>query len=190
MKILMTIPAIGSVYGGPSKSVLELAKRVAKQGVTVDLVTTTANGETELDVPKFQWIENDDLRIQYFPYISWGDYKFSFSLSKWLDKNAKNYDIVHTNAVFSLPNIPVYWACQKQNVPYIITPRGMLEPWALSYKAYKKKLFYYLLEKPAINKASGIQVLATSEKNNIQALNLKPPLFLIPNGIYAEDFIS
>ncbi|WP_241537556.1 glycosyltransferase [Cyanobacterium aponinum] len=190
MKILMTIPAIGSVYGGTSKIVLELAKRVAKQGITVDLVTTTANGETELDVRKCQWIEYDDLKIQYFPYISWGDYKYSFSLTKWLDKNVKNYDIIHTNAVFSLPNIPAYWACQKHHIPYVITPHGMLEPWALAYKAFKKKIFYHLLEKPAMNKASGIQATASLEKDNIKTLNLKAPIFFIPNGIYAEDFIS
>ena len=47
MKILMVIPAIGSVYGGPSKSVLELGKSLVKQGIKVDLVTTIANGETE-----------------------------------------------------------------------------------------------------------------------------------------------
>jgi glycosyltransferase involved in cell wall biosynthesis len=65
----------------------------------------------------------------------------------------------------------------------------MLEPWALSYKANKKKLFY-ILEKPAINKAGGIQVLATPEKNSVKTLNLKPPLFLIPNGIFAKKFES
>jgi len=56
MRILVVIPAIGSVYGGPSKSVIELAKSLVKQGINVDLVTTTANGDAELDVPKLTWI--------------------------------------------------------------------------------------------------------------------------------------
>jgi glycosyltransferase involved in cell wall biosynthesis len=190
MRILVVIPAIGSVYGGPSKIVIELGKSLVKQGVNVDLVTTTANGNTELDVPKFTWIEDESLRIQYFPYISWRDYKFSFTLAQWLYTHVKDYDIVHTNAVFSLPNIPAYWACQQEKVPYIVTPHGMLEYWALSYKANKKRLFYYLLEKSAINKASGIQATASPEKNSVKTINLKPPLFLIPNGIFAEDFES
>jgi glycosyltransferase involved in cell wall biosynthesis len=188
MRILVVIPAIGSVYGGPSKSVIELAKSLVKQGINVDLVTTTANGDAELDVPKLTWIEKAGVQIRYFPYFSWGDYKFSFSLAQWLHKNVNKYDVVHTNALFSLPNLPVYWACQQRKVPYLITLHGMLEPWALSYKAHKKKLFYDFLEKPAINKASGIQVLATPEQNSVKTLNLKPPLFLIPNGIFAQDF--
>ena len=190
MKILVVIPAVGSVYGGPSKSVIELAKSLVKQGINVDLVTTTANGDTELNVPKLNWTEDEGLRIQYFPYFSWGDYIFSFILTQWLYAHVKDYDIVHTNAVFSLLNLPVYWACQQKKVPYLITPRGMLEPWALSYKANKKKLFYNFLDKPAINKAGGIQVLATPEKNSVKTLNLKPPLFLIPNGIFAKKFES
>ncbi|WP_373479708.1 glycosyltransferase [Geminocystis sp.] len=188
MKILMVIPAIGSVYGGPSKCVLELSQTLAKQGLEIDLVTTTANGDVELDVPKFQWVETNGYRIQYFPYISWGDYKFSFTLRKWLYAHVKDYDLVHTNAVFSLPNLPAYGASVQKKIPYIITPHGMLEPWALSYKSNKKKLFYNLLEKPAINQASGIQVLATPEKDRVKSLNLKPPLFVIPNGIVTKDF--
>lgn len=184
----MVIPAIGSVYGGPSKCVLELSQTLAKQGLEIDLVTTTANGDVELDVPKFQWVETNGYRIQYFPYISWGDYKFSFTFRKWLYDHVQDYDIVHTNAVFSLPNLPAYWASVEKKIPYIITPHGMLEPWALSYKSNKKKLFYNLLEKSAINQASGIQVLASPEKNRIQSLEVKSPLFVIPNGIIADDF--
>jgi glycosyltransferase involved in cell wall biosynthesis len=188
MKILIVIPAIGSVYGGPSKSVIELAQALASQGVAVDLVTTTANGDRTLDVPTFTWIENNGIRIQYFPYWSWQDYKWSFSLSQWLHRHVKDYDMVHTNAIFSLPNLPAYWACQYQKVPYLVTPRGMLEPWALSHKGKKKQIYFNLLEEPALQKAAALQVLATSEAERISPLNLAPPLALIPNGIHHQDF--
>jgi glycosyltransferase involved in cell wall biosynthesis len=190
MKILVVIPAVGSVYGGPSKSVIELAKSLVKQGMNVDLVTTTANGNTPLNVDTLKWSEDNGLRIQYFPYISWGGYIFSFSLVKWLFIHVQNYQIIHTNTLFSPLNIPVYWTCQKKKVSYLITPHGMFEPWALAYKAFKKKIFYNLLEKSAIKKSSGIQVLASSERDNVKKLNLHSPLFLIPNGIFAENFES
>ena len=84
--------------------------------------------------------------------------------------------------------LSVYRACQKHDIPYIITPRGMLEPWALSYKAWKKRIYYQLLEKPALNRASAIHLLASSELNGVKSLNLKPSLFVIPNGIRESDF--
>lgn len=188
MKILVVIPALGSIYGGPSKCVLELTQALSYRGVNVDLVTTNANGCDSLDVPLNRWIEKDNYRLQYFSYWAFKDYKISWSLTKWLWNNVNNYDLVHTNAIFSYAILSAYWACQKNRVPYIITPHGMLEPWALSYKAWKKKFYYALLEKPALNRANAIQMLASTEAQRIKSLKLKTPFAIIPNGVHRRDF--
>ena len=169
MKILVVVPALGSIYGGPSKSVVELTQALGKKGVDIDLVTTNANGDRALNVPLNCWLEKENYRIQYFSYLAIKDYKISFSLTKWLWNNVENYDLVHTNAIFSYTILPAYWACKKDKVPYIVTPRGMLEPWALSYKAWKKRFYYKLLEKPALNKANAIQMLASTEAQRTES---------------------
>ncbi|MBD2152296.1 glycosyltransferase [Pseudanabaena sp. FACHB-1277] len=175
-------------YGGPSKSVLELTQAIGSLGIDIDLVTTNANGTNQLDVPLYTWIEKRNYRIQYFSYWNIFDYKFTMSLTYWLFKNIQNYDIVHTNAIFSYPNLPAYWACQVNHIPYVVTPRGMLEPWALAYKAWKKNLYFSLLEKPALEKASCIHMLASTEAERIQPLGLKMPIEVVPNGIHREQF--
>lgn len=189
MKVLFSIPSIGSTYGGPSKTVIDVAQSLnQKHNISIDIVTTNANGSKNLNEPLQRWLSRSGYRIQYFPYISYGDYKWSNSFSGWLNSNISQYDVVHTNAVFSLPNIPVYLACRKYNIPYVVTPHGMLEPWALSYKAWKKRLFFHLLEKPALDRASAIQALATPESKNIQKLNINTPISVIPNGIHEHEF--
>lgn len=188
MHILFVIPAIGNVYGGPSKTVINLAKALNSHGVIVDIVTTNANGAESLDIPLQQWLTESGSRIQYFPYVSLGEYKWSSTLASWLFRHVQDYDLVQSNAIFSLPNAPAHWACQWKKVPYIMTPRGMLEPWALSYKAWKKRLYYALFERPALNQVSAIQALASSEANNISALKLKSPIVIVPNGIHDSDF--
>jgi glycosyltransferase involved in cell wall biosynthesis len=190
MKVLMVIPALGNVYGGPTKIVLELAESLGKLGINVDIVATNANGSTILDVPLKQWISKNHYRVQYFPYLDLLDYKFSWIMTKWLFKNIYNYDIVHTNAIFSYPVIAAHWACQFHKVPYVATPHGMMESWALSYKAWKKKFYFQFLEKPALETAKGMQMTASTEAININTLGLKTPLFCVPNGIHAEDFAS
>ena len=190
MKILFVIPALGSVYGGPSKSVVELAQAMGNLGVDVDLITTNANGTQKLDVPLFTWIKKKSYRLQYFPYWAVRDYKISFSLTKWLFRHVRDYDLVHTNAIFSYPILPAYWACRRYQIPYIVTPRGMLEPWALSYKAWKKRFYYHLLEKPALDRAKVIQMLASTEAARTKTLNLKSPLAIVPNGVHRQDFES
>lgn len=188
MKLLAVAPALGPVYGGPSKSIIELAQALGSQDISVDVVTTNANGDNSLDVPLQSWLSKSGYRIQYFPYWSLGDYKFSASLTRWLFQHIEEYDLVQTNAIFSIPNLPAYWACRWQKIPYVIVPRGMLEPWALSYKAGKKRIFYNLLEKPAIERANALQMLAVTEAEQIKPLHLKTPTIITPNGIHREDF--
>ena len=181
MKILIVIPALGIVYGGPSKSVVEMAQALGSQGISVDIVATNADGSKNINAPMQTWINEKYYRVQYFPYVNWSDYKISFALTKWLFLNVANYDLVHTNAIFSYPVLPAHWACQFHQVPYIMTPHGMLEPWALAYKAWKKRFYFGLFEKSAFHKASAIQMLASTEAGRVKALNLKAPLMVIPN---------
>ncbi len=190
MRILVTIPSIGSVYGGPSKSVCELAQALGHQGATVDLVTTDANGKTKLGLPLQTWLNKPSYRQQIFPGHLWGDYKWSTPLAQWLRRHLHHYDAVHINAVFSLTSLPFYWYCNRRQVPYIVAPRGTLEPWALAYKAKKKRLYYQLFERPALSRASAIQALASTEASNMAPLDLKPPIVTIPNGIHRQDFAT
>lgn len=188
MKILFVIPALGSVYGGPSQCVLNLAEILGRQGVNLDIVTTTANGSNRLNIPTRTWIKEKFYRIQYFSYSNFIDYKFSWSLTRWLFQNTSNYNLVHTHAIFSYPTLPAHWVCQLYKIPYLMTSHGMLEPWALSYKSTKKKLYFNLFEKPSLQRASAIQILASTEAINVKQLGLKSPLVLVPNGIYQNDF--
>jgi glycosyltransferase involved in cell wall biosynthesis len=188
MKILFVIPALSPIYGGTSQAVLDLADAIGRRGNRIDIVSTNAAGSTQLDVPLDQWIEHDYYRVKYFPYASWFDYKFSLPLTLWLLGHVKDYNIVHTNAIFSYPVFPAHLASLLSNIPYVMTPHGMLDPWALKYKAFKKNIYYKLFERPFLNRASAIQMLCNSEMEKAQALKLKAKIAVIPNGIYKADF--
>lgn len=188
MKILFVVPALGSVYGGTSQCVLSLAESLGDRGIEVDIVTTNANGSSGLNVPMQTWVQQSSYRVQYFPYWHLADYKVSWPLTVWLFKNVNSYDLVHTNAIFSYANLPAHVACKIQKIPYIMTPHGMLEPWALTYKSWKKCLYFNLFEKPFLKRASAIQSLASTEAQNLQSLQIKSSPLIIPNGIHQKDF--
>ena len=188
MKILIVIPALGTVYGGTSKIAIELAQALGKQNLEVDIVTTDANGFTRLNVPVNTWVQKHYYRVKYFPYWGWNDYKISFSLARWLFRHVTDYDLVHSIAVFSIPTLIAHLICQINNIPYVMNPQGMLEPWALSYKAWKKRTYYNLIEKPVLQRANAIQMLSLSEAKNVEPLKLKTPTVIIPNGLHRNDF--
>ena len=187
MKVLAVTPYLAPTYGGTSKCIIELAKEIGNQNIAIDLVTTNA----AMNLPKLanSWISKKNYRLRYFSCWYHNDFVISLRLIFWLIKNIANYDLVHTNTIFapliSLTNL----ICRSQNIPYINTPHGMLEPWALSYKARKKKYYYQLLEKPLLKTASAIQTLATPEAQKIQKLGFAKTV-TIPNGIHAEEYQS
>ena len=51
--------------------------------------------------------------------------------------------------------------CKERAIPYVVSPHGMLEPWAFRHKWWKKWPYFHLVEKPWISAAAC--VLATGE---------------------------
>lgn len=188
MKVLIAIPSVAAIYGGPSKCVIELATELGRLGINVDLITTNADGNSSLDVPLNKWISQSSYRMRYFSYYKRSAYLFSYALTRWILQNVRSYDIVHTNAVFSYPVLATCYACKMNDVPYVVTPHGMLEPWALSQKATKKRIYYQISEKTLLKKAAAIHALARPEAANIKSLQLGAPIFLGPNGIHRPEF--
>ncbi|MEL7355052.1 MAG: glycosyltransferase [Cyanobacteria bacterium J06560_6] len=187
MKILMAIPYLAAVYGGPSKVVQELAQSLGHKGISVDLITTNANGESKLDVPLNIWIEQDGYRVKYFNCLHHYDSILSVSLGQWLAQHVSDYDIVHTNNMFAPTMAIARWICHKKGIPYVTTPHGMLEPWALSYKASKKRLYYRHFEVPTLKTASVIHVLNQLEAKNVNMLGFQQTK-IIPNGLHRTEF--
>ncbi|MGG6269232.1 glycosyltransferase [Leptolyngbya sp. AN03gr2] len=190
MKILIVIPAVGLVYGGTSKVVFDLAQALGDRTLQIDVVTTDANGLTNLEVPLCTWQQETSYRIQYFPRWRLSEYKFSYPLTAWLFQHLRDYDLVHTVSLFTYPVAIAHWLCQLYKIPYIASPHGMLDPWALSYKGWKKKIYYTLIERPILCKASIIQMLSQTEADGIRSLSLPTPVKIIPNGIHRQDFTT
>ena len=191
MKVLIVIPALGTVYGGPSRTAPALAEALARRGVTVDLVATDANGSKRLDVACHRWNEVDGYRVRYFPRVGKGEFKLSFSLSVWLWRHVADYDVVHINSNFNFPVVAAAVACRNRKVPYLAVPHGMLEPWALGYKSGKKKLYFNLIEGPLVLRGARlIQALNGNEAANLEKLRLGPAVAVLPNGINPQEVQS
>ena len=66
--------------------------------------------------------------------------------------------------------------------PYIVTPRGMLEKWALKQSYIKKKFFYFFIEKFHLNFASYLRATSDLEARRFKDLGFKK-IITIPNSI-------
>lgn len=189
MRVLVVAPYVATTYGGPGKVVVELTQALAQFAVEVDLITTNANADTSLDVPLQVWHDRNGYRIQYFPSWNRQDLIWSSSLLQWLFKHIRNYDVVHTHCLFMPIASATNWICRWHRVPFVMTPHGMLEPWALAQKAWKKRLYYTAIEQPTLKQAKAIHVLTAVEAEQVRSLGLHQTV-IVPNGIHQREFES
>ena len=73
--------------------------------------------------------------------------------------------------------------------PYIVTPRGMLEEWALKQSYFKKKLFYFFVEKFHLKNATYLRATSDLEALTFEKMGFKKNKILnIPNSIRIPNF--
>ena len=96
-------------------------------------------------------------------------------------------DIVHCHGLWLFPSLVDLSIKRSLNTPYVISPRGMMDPWALKNSAWKKKIIGYIFENRHLRNATCIHALCQSEANSIRAYGLKNPIAVLPNGIDLPD---
>lgn len=97
-------------------------------------------------------------------------------------------DLYHGNGLWQYPVHIMALKAKQKNKPYIISPHGMLEPWALSNKSLKKKIALSLYQAKDLENANCIHALSEYELKNIRKLKLNNPIAIIPNGIDINKF--
>ncbi len=76
----------------------------------------------------------------------------------------------------------LFWA-KHTGKPYMVSPHGMLDPWAVQNSRYKKQAAGWLFQNSHLAGASCLRALCSSEVDSIRAYGLKNPVCVIPNGI-------
>jgi poly(glycerol-phosphate) alpha-glucosyltransferase len=75
----------------------------------------------------------------------------------------------------------------RKELPLVIAPHGMLDPWALAQSRWKKRLVWHLWERRALEGAGCLQALTVAEADAIRACGLSTPVAVIPNGVSLPD---
>jgi poly(glycerol-phosphate) alpha-glucosyltransferase len=167
--------SLSRAAGGIFEIELALAKQLADQGV----------GVRALGLKDAQWPE-DAARWQAIPadvFETSGPRAFGYSPDLFAATMNSEADLAHLHSMWMYPSVTVSKWSAKTGRPYIVTPNGMLEPWALSNSAWKKKLAGFLYENRMLRGAACLQANTEKELRDIRAYGLKNPVCVIPNGV-------
>lgn len=195
MKLLIVNPYYWPAFerGGPAISLHYLNKALVKKGVEVSVYTTGVDLAGK--VPLNREVDVDGVRVTYFSFRNFSSiiarlgWQFSCRLSCALRQNIKSFDLVYIATVWSYPAAAAAYYCRKYKKPYIITPRGMLYPETFSKKAWKKRLYYWLILRKDIEGASAVHYTSEDEAEKTHPfLGLSNPAIIVPNGIELTEF--
>lgn len=185
MRILHVVPTYlpAQRYGGPIVAVHGLCKALAARGHEIDVVTTNVDGDGILDVPIATPVERDGVRVRYFP-SPFPRLYWSPAMRRAFE--ASSYDLVHSHAIWLWPGVAAARAARRANVPYVISPRGMLVPELIREKsAIVKRAWLALVERRVFADAEAIHFTSKLEWDDAirtRAVPLPSP-FVVPNGI-------
>jgi glycosyltransferase involved in cell wall biosynthesis len=92
-------------------------------------------------------------------------------------------DLMHVHGLWMYPSLASSRWSRRARRPYLVSPHGMLDPWALRNAAWKKRLAGRLFEDAHLAGAACLHALTEAEARAIRAYGLPNPIFVIPNGI-------
>ena len=167
MRVLQVVSGIDPKSGGPTRSVKGVCRALSKAGVDVTLLVL--HGDHEFDNPCGVKI------IRGLPS------------HEILCQTIKQFDLVHIQGLWDWALHKVAAECRKSKVPYVISPRGMLDPWALSVKKWKKRLAMLVYQRRDLKGASAFHVTAALEEKSVRAQGVGQPCIIAPNGVDVPD---
>jgi glycosyltransferase involved in cell wall biosynthesis len=172
-------------HGGPIWAVHGLCKALAARGHRVTVFTTDVHGDATLDVPRAEPVALDGVEVWYFPVTFPRRLYHSPEMTVALAARVRGFDLVHLHSVFLAPTSAAARAAERADVPFVVSPRGMLVADLIRRHGRWRKLAWMLLaERRTLERASALHVTSALEAEEAARLGLPlPPAFVVPNGV-------
>lgn len=94
-----------------------------------------------------------------------------------------NPDLVNDHGIWLPCHREVARICRERGIPRIVSPRGMLEPWALNHKKWKKRLAWWLYQGKDLWDAAALHATADQEAAQLRKLGFKQKILVAANGV-------
>jgi glycosyltransferase involved in cell wall biosynthesis len=193
MRVLQVIPNLAARIGGPAVSVVESSLALAECGVETSIYATdlaeaasaATHGVVSLaDLP----LGAKSLDVRLFPARRPRRLAFSPELWRALHEHAGEYDVVHIHSLFLFPQFAAYRSARAAGVPYVVSPRGALDPHLRRRSRAVKAINDVLWQRDMLQGAARLHVTSDEEARLLSDVAPGVPRAVAPNGIRWRDF--
>ncbi len=176
---LHVVSSLSLASGGPTESVPQLCEHLNRLGAPAEIATLSSIDDRD-------W-EGLTL-IHRHPLGLPAKLRRSSALSDFLMRETSRFDIIHVHGLWEWPGYYAREAATRHHRPLIISPRGMLEPWAMAHHKWFKRLALRLWESKNLQSAALLHATSDQEAYSLRAEGAAR-VEVIPNGIDAPSLV-
>lgn len=171
MKILHFVDSLDADTGGPSRTVPRLASALAHLGHTVEIGVAHASQKPS--------VEAEELRSAGVAVTHFDGMSRLRGLADWV----RGADVINVHGIWRPANHLACDAALRKGVPLVISPRGMLEPWAFRHKPVRKRVAWWTYQRRDLRRASLVHATSEQERSHLTGLNVNRAVVVVPNGV-------
>ncbi|MFO0840240.1 MAG: glycosyltransferase [Phycisphaerae bacterium] len=181
LRILHVIYMLAEDLGGPPRALATLARAQAERGDEV--LVLPARGS-----PGPQTLEpgrRGNLSVHAAPTtarLMW----YNGALKRATFDLAQTADLVHIHGTWRYHLLAGAGAARRYKIPFIVRPAGNLGRVAREHKAYLKRPYLEIFERPVLNRAAAIHCCSNKELAELSDLRLTAPTFIVPQPVESD----
>ena len=184
-RILHVIPGLDAATGGTVTALMSMAVFQARAGLKVTVLATWTGDGPPRDAERKLKDAGADVR---FIGPARGPLLWHRDLAPVLEKLVADADVAHAHGVWEEIQYRAGAVARKRGIAYVISPHGMLDPYNLSKKWLKKKLYLLLRLRRTLRHAAAIHFTDEVERDLARPVTAGAPAIVQPIGIDLSEF--
>lgn len=178
LHVVQTVGTIAERSGGPARTIRDLCEALGRAGARVTLLAGHDPEKDDALLPPDPAIATTHL-VPVRRRFGVPRHDFAGALAGL----SAPPTIIHDNGIWGASNVSVAAAARRIGVPLVISPHGMLDPWAMAYHGGRKKIAWALYQRRILDQARGLFATAVREAGPMRERVPGPPIALIANGV-------
>ena len=188
MKVLHVIQSMDPAGGGPPMVAARLAAAQATLRCQVQVISYRFPGSDARIAAALSTIpEFSGVKLEYFAPLTKPELFLTGGARRRFEPIVQRFDLIHLHGVWDPLVYAVGALAARLRKPFVLTPHGMLDPWSLAQKRWKKRLALTLGYRHMLNNAAFLHFLNADECALAKHLGLTSPGRIIPNGIFLQE---
>jgi glycosyltransferase involved in cell wall biosynthesis len=180
MRILHVIPYMHPSAGGPPVVVENFVRETSRLGHRSEIISTPqfCHGDERTLLQRLNELAPTTFLSQLGIFAS-----LHGPTRRQFGESIRAVDIVHLHTLWNPINVIARQECTRHRRPYVLMPHGMLDPYSLTVKRWRKALYLWAIERRNILAAQRL-IYTTEEEMRLAAIkSLSPPKgVVIPLG--------